>query len=75
MKRTVKYVLSAFGAVALSLTLANAVASACTLEVSDEYTCYVTGEDANYCYYTCYCKVSSGACRDALVRDGFEILN
>jgi hypothetical protein len=47
-----KYLLSAFAAVVLSLTLANVTAMAtCTTDVQDEYTCYPTGEDACYCYY------------------------
>jgi len=75
MKRVTKYALSAFAAIALSLTLAGVAVAQCTLETSEEYTCYVTGEDETYCYYTCYCKTGSDACRRALERDGFEILN
>ena len=76
MRKISKYALSASAAIVLSLTLAGVVAKAaqCTMETSDEYTCYVTGEDENYCYYQCYCKVSSQECRSALERDGFEII-
>jgi hypothetical protein len=75
MKSFTKYALSAFASVVLSLTLAGVAAAQCTLETSEEYTCYVTGQDETYCYYTCYCKTNSDACRRALERDGFEILN
>jgi len=75
MKSIIKYSLSAFAAIVLSLTFASVAAAYCTLETSNEYTCYVTGEDEFYCYYDCYCKTSSQACRDALERDGFIILN
>jgi hypothetical protein len=65
-------VLTAVATVVVSLTVASAAASACTIEVQDEYTCYVTGSDANYCYYRCYCKTGVSACNAALLRDGFE---
>ena len=75
MKSIIKYSLSAFAAIVLSLTLSGVAAAFCTLEISDEYTCYVTAEDENYCYYDCYCKTGSQECRAALERDGFIILN
>ncbi|CDM64341.1 hypothetical protein PYK22_00334, partial [Pyrinomonas methylaliphatogenes] len=43
-----------------------------TTVVADEYTCYPVSEDACYCYYDCYCKVSVTECNAALDRDGFE---
>jgi len=75
MKRMIKYALSAFASILLSLTLAGAVVAQCTLETSDAYTCYVIGEDETYCYYQCYCKTDEDSCRRALEDDGFEILN
>ena len=70
-----KYLLSAFAAVVLSLTLANVTALAtCLTDVQDEYTCYPTGEDACYCYYDCYCKVGSQACEAALFRNGYSLV-
>jgi hypothetical protein len=76
MKTLKRYLLAAFAVTALSLTLANATALAiCTIDVQDEYTCYPTGEDEQYCYYTCYCKTSSAACEAALIANGYEILN
>ena len=70
-----KYLLSAFAAIARSLTLANVTAMAtCTTDVQDEYTCYPTGEDACYCYYDCYCKVGSQACEAALFRNGYALM-
>ena len=73
MKKVSKYALSIAATVVVSLTIAAATARAsCTIEVTDSYTCYVTGEDANYCYYTCYCKVGAAACDRALTQDGFE---
>ena len=75
MKRIYKYALSAFASVALSLTLAGVVAAQCTIDVQEEYTCYVTGQDENYCYYQCYCKTGWETCRRALEREGHEILN
>ena len=68
-----KYFLLVFAAIALSLSLATVTAMAtCTTDVQDEYTCYPTGEDAQYCYYDCYCKVGSAACEKALARNGYE---
>ena len=75
MNRITRYALSALATVALSLTLAGVAVAQCTLETSESYTCYVTGQDANYCYYVCYCKTDSESCRRALESDGFEILN
>jgi hypothetical protein len=70
-----KYLLSAFAAITLSLTLANVTALAtCTTDVTDQYTCYPTGEDACYCYYDCYCKVASEACEAALFRNGYSLV-
>lgn len=70
-----KYLLSGLGAVAISLTLASVTAMAtCSIDVQDEYTCYPTGEDACYCYYDCYCKVSSQACEAALFRNGYSLV-
>ena len=68
-----KYFLAAFAAITLSLALANVTALAtCTTDVQDEYTCYPTGEDANYCYYTCYCKVGAARCEAALAAAGYQ---
>jgi len=68
-----KYFLAAFAAIAVSLGLANVTAMAtCTIDVQDQYTCYPTGEDANYCYYDCYCKVGTAACEAALAANGYE---
>jgi hypothetical protein len=69
-----KYAVSAVAAMVLSLTLAGVAAAQCTLETSEAYTCYVTGQDADYCYYICYCKTNSQACIAALQADGFTIL-
>ena len=75
MRYISKYVIAALVVVGISLAAAKVSASgACHLETTDEYTCYVTGEDACYCYYDCYCKVSDSACDAALTRDGFIIL-
>jgi hypothetical protein len=69
-----KYALSVFAVTVLSLTVANVTALAtCYTDVQDEYTCYPTGrEDANYCYYNCYCKVSAARCDAALAANGYE---
>lgn len=75
MKRITKYALSAFASVVVSLTLCGVVAAQCTIDVQDEYTCYVTGEDENYCYYQCYCKTNWESCQRALLDNGHQILN
>jgi len=75
MRKLGQYLLAAIGVTVLSLTIANVTVRAsgdCHVEVADEYTCYATGSDANYCYYDCYCKVGDSACDAALTRDGFE---
>jgi hypothetical protein len=67
-----KYFVAAFAAIALSLALANVTAMAtCTIDVQDAYTCYPTGEDANWCYYDCYCKTGRAACEAALAANGY----
>lgn len=72
MKSLGKFVLSLCLALGASMAIANVAARACSLDVQEEYTCYVTGEDANYCYYMCYCKVSSARCEAALAANGYE---
>ena len=69
-----KYLLSAFVAIVLSVTLASVTAQAWCPEVDDqpEYTCYNTGEDDCYCYYDCYCHVGQDACDLALFRHGYS---
>lgn len=68
-----KYLVSAFAAIALSLTLASVTAMACP-EVDDqpEYTCYYDWEDNCFCYYTCYCHVGPDQCDLALFRNGYS---
>ena len=72
MKKASRCVLSIAATVVFSLTIAASAARACSIEVAEEYTCYVTGSDACYCYYNCYCKTGAVACDAALSRDGFE---
>lgn len=73
MKNLRKYLISAFAVTALSLTMASVTAMAtCTIDVQDQYTCYPTGEDETYCYYTCYCKVGRAACEAALAGNGYQ---
>ena len=73
MKSLRKYLVSAFAVIVLSLTLAGVTAMAtCLTDVQDQYTCYPTGEDENYCYYTCYCKVGTAACEAALAANGYQ---
>jgi hypothetical protein len=68
-----KYLVSAFAAVVLSLTLANVTAMACEpVDEQPEYTCYYEREDACFCYYTCYCHVDQDACDLALFRNGYS---
>ncbi|MCI0562917.1 MAG: hypothetical protein MN733_30925, partial [Nitrososphaera sp.] len=72
VKKISKYMLSAFATAALSIAIANVSALAtCTTDVQDEYTCYPTDEDAEYCYYDCYCKVSESECEGALDEAGY----
>lgn len=76
MKTLRKYLVSAFAAIVLSLTLANVTAlAACYTDVQNEYTCYPTGEDACFCYYDCYCKVGTDACHLALFRNGYSLVS
>ena len=51
------FVIAAITMALPSLALANACASRLgTNQLGDGkmYSCYLTGEDANYCYYDCY---------------------
>ena len=68
-----KYLLSAFAAIALSLTLANVTALEYCPEVdeTDEYVCFNTGEDGYYCFYECFCKVETFDCEESLRRRGY----
>lgn len=74
MKSLRKYLILAFGTIALSVTLASVTAMAYCPEVDDqpEYTCYNTGEDDCYCYYDCYCHVGTDQCELALFRHGYS---
>jgi hypothetical protein len=69
-----KYLVSAFAAITLSLTLASVTAQAWCPEEDHtaQYSCYNTGEDACYCYYDCYCYVDQDACDLALFRNGYS---
>jgi hypothetical protein len=73
MKNLRKYLLTAIAVTALSLSLASVSAFAlCQTDPQDAYTCYPVGEDANYCYYQCYCKTGPAACEAALTAAGYE---
>jgi hypothetical protein len=76
MKTLRKYLLSAFAAIALSLTLANATAMAWCPEEdhTEQYACFLSGEDGYTCFYECYCYVSEEECEAALTRGGYVIL-
>ena len=71
-----KYLLSAFAAITVSLTLANVTAMAYCPPVDDtsEYRCENTGEDSCYCYYSCTCKVDTQACYAALFENGYSLI-
>ena len=70
-----KYLVSAFAAIALSLTLASVTAMACpSVDSQPEYTCYYDWEDDCYCYYDCYCHVDTDACHLALFRNGYSLV-
>lgn len=73
MKTLRKYLLSAFAATVLSLTVANVTAMAWCPPEDDqpEYYCEYTGEDACFCYYNCTCKVGQDECDLALFRNGY----
>ncbi len=67
-----KYVISAFAAIVLSLTLANVTAMACEDDYQEEYTCIYERQDECYCYFTCYCHVPQDECDLALFRNGYS---
>ena len=69
-----KYLVSAFAAIVLSLTLASVTAQAWCPEEdhTEEYSCYNTGEDDCYCYYDCYCYTDQDSCDLALFRNGYS---
>ena len=71
-----KYLVSAFAAVVLSLTLASVTAQAWCPEEdhTSAYSCYNTGQDACYCYYDCYCHVGQDECDLALFRNGYSLI-
>ncbi|HZI48264.1 MAG TPA: hypothetical protein VFD75_10755 [Pyrinomonadaceae bacterium] len=71
-----KYLVSAFFAIVVSLTLANVTAMAYCPPEDDqpEYYCSNTGEDSCYCYYDCTCKVDEQACDAALFRHGYALI-
>lgn len=76
MKNLRKFALAAAVAVVaagFSFGVATVSAQDCTTDVQDEYTCYPVGEDETYCYYQCYCKVSTERCYAALQANGYEI--
>lgn len=71
-----KYLVSAFAAIVLSLTVANVTAMAyCPPEdETEEYYCEYTGEDECFCYYNCTCYVDTQACHAALFENGYFLI-
>lgn len=60
---------------AIALGIGSGVALACDDVVNgDGFTCYLTGEDASYCYYSCDCYVDMIRCANRLGLAGFEII-
>ena len=75
MKTLRKYLVSAFVAIVLSLTLANVTAMACVpVDEQPEYTCEYSHQDDCFCYYNCTCHVDIDACHLALFRNGYMLI-
>ncbi len=57
-------------AVMLTIGMASSVASACYDYIGGwssndlSFSCHLTGSDANYCYYDCYCNGGFYECDD-----------
>ena len=59
----------------IAFGIGSSVALACDGVVpGDGFTCYLTGEDPNYCYYSCDCYVDIVRCANKLGLAGFEII-
>lgn len=62
--------------VAIALTCAPGVARACSdLVIGSGWSCELTGEDSQYCYYNCECHgISEAVCGNRLGLAGFELI-
>ena len=76
MKKHALRAASLFFAVVISLTLASGVAKACSdIVIGNGWSCELTGEDSQYCYYNCECHgISETTCANRLGLAGFELI-
>ena len=60
---------------AIAFGIGSGVARACAdVVIGDGFACYLTGEDAAYCYYSCDCYVDIVRCANKLGLAGFELI-
>lgn len=65
MKKVRKNLLVFVMAIGFAVSFASVTASACDYllgGVDQGVTCYRTGQDAQWCYYTCYCTGTQQQC-------------
>lgn len=69
-------VMSFVAAIVMATVLTPGVARACSdLVIGMGWSCELTGEDSQYCYYDCECHgISETTCANRLGLAGFEII-
>ncbi|MDX6404480.1 MAG: hypothetical protein QOH70_1935 [Blastocatellia bacterium] len=77
MKMRIIRLVSLCATAVLTLALSYGVANACSDFIQGSqgsgYSCELSGEDSQYCYYNCTCTISMAQCENNMHRDGFEI--
>jgi len=68
-------VMSLLAAIVMVTVLSTGVARACSdLVIGFGWSCELTGEDSQYCYYDCECSVDMVTCANRLGLAGFELI-
>jgi len=75
-KTLFKRVICLCAGLVMALSLAAAAARACSdVVIGMGWSCELTGEDSQYCYYNCECHgISEAQCGNRLGLAGFEMI-
>ena len=76
MKTLTVRVMSFLAAIALAMVFTASAARACAdIVVGIGWSCDLTGEDSQWCYYDCECHgISEATCGNRLGLAGFELI-
>lgn len=77
MKMKIIRLVSLCAATVLTLALSYGVANGCSDfnqgSQGSGYSCTLSGEDSQYCYWNCTCTISEDQCYVNMHKDGLEI--